>query len=52
MSKAISEAPSVKDLRKKSDAIVTGVDIVQKTIEAKLGQSDEPIVPSLTPRGA
>jgi hypothetical protein len=44
MSKAISEAPSVKDLRKKSDAIMTGVDIVQKTIEAKLGQSDEPIV--------
>jgi hypothetical protein len=44
MSKAISEAPSVKDLRKKSDALITGVDIVQKTIEAKLGQSDEPIV--------
>ncbi|MFH1800513.1 MAG: hypothetical protein ABH891_06685 [Candidatus Omnitrophota bacterium] len=44
MSKAISEAPSVKDLRRKSDAIMTGVDIVQKTIEAKLGGSDEPII--------
>jgi hypothetical protein len=44
MSKAISEAPSVKDLRRKADTITAGVDIVQKTIEAKLGGSDEPIV--------
>jgi len=44
MSKAISDAPSIKDLRKKSDEIATGVDIVQKTIESKLGQSDEPII--------
>ena len=44
MSKAISEAPSVKDLRRKADAITAGVDVVQKTIEKKLGGSEEPIV--------
>ncbi|MFH0985437.1 MAG: hypothetical protein V1882_07850 [Candidatus Omnitrophota bacterium] len=44
MSQAISSAPSIKDLRKKSDAIRDGVDIVQKTIEAKLGGSEEPLV--------
>jgi hypothetical protein len=44
MSKAISEAPSIKEMRQKSDDLITGVGIVQKTVEAKLGKSDEPIV--------
>jgi len=44
MSKALSENPSIKEIRQKSDVLATGVDVVQKTLVAKLGGSDDPIV--------
>ncbi|MBI1977440.1 MAG: hypothetical protein HYS55_01655, partial [Candidatus Omnitrophica bacterium] len=44
MQKALSESPTVKDIRQKADDINTAVTVVEKTVERKLGKSDEPIL--------
>ncbi|MFA7001656.1 MAG: hypothetical protein WC352_05885 [Candidatus Omnitrophota bacterium] len=42
--RAISTDPTIKEIRQKSDDIDLGVAVVQKTIEAKLGTTEDPII--------